>query len=213
MLQQIGFTLAGVFGGFALSIVLWWWLNHKLVPELGLCEELSRRPITYDSQSFRYYFAFKNLGKRSTIDIKIKARLCVPDALHTGSNIKNYFDIALSNYEVFELKPNEMIRMALMLHESSSLKSTAIDRNIREKLSDRTLTLDDIFNEYNESYVYFDIICTDIYSGSRKVFNSRAYHRRDTRSGRFVGRSLEIRRLSDSDLALISVMTKPNQLP
>lgn len=186
------FLLLGVFGGFALSFIFWWWVNHRLVPSISFSEELSKRPIDYDKQRYRHQFAFKNTGARSIVNIRIKARLQIIDPRKRGSIIKNYFDVALSNNEVFELKPERMIRMAPMLHQSTALGSPILDERLGQALNNETLTLDDVFEIYPDALFYVEAIGTDIYSNATKVFQSKFYGRADVRLGIYKGRLLEI---------------------
>lgn len=186
------FTLVGLLGGLCLSFVLWWLLNHYLVPKLEFSEELSRRPVTYDKQGVRHQFAFKNTGKRSIINIRLKARVRIPLRNKKGTTILNFFDISLSNNEIFEMKPGVMLRMSLDLHDSSSLNTPLLDKSITVKVNARELTVDDLFECYPNAVFFVQIIGTDIYSNATKVFNSKQYKKEDVRSGVFTKRSLDI---------------------
>jgi|APMed6443717190_1056831.scaffolds.fasta_scaffold92909_1 hypothetical protein len=187
-------TLLGLFGGFGLSYFLWWYLNHRLVPKIEFSEELSRRPIDYDKQAVRHQFAFKNIGKRSIVNIRLKARIRINDPRKRGVNIFNYFDIAINdnNGEIFEMKPGVMLRISVDVHKSKNLDNPLLDNFLLQKLKTEDITLDDIFFIYPDSVFFVQIIGTDIYSNATKVFVSKMYAKDDVRSGVFKGKELSI---------------------
>lgn len=186
------FLLLGLVGGFGLSFAFWWWVNHRLVPEISFSKELGKRSIEYDKPPFRHQFAFKNVGKRSVVNIRLKVRLVIVDPLRRGSTLKNFFDIALPNYEIFELKPGEMMRMALQVHRSDRLHSMIIDESLRAMVINEDATLDDIFETYPNAYLYVQLIGTDVYSHATKVFQSVNYRKQDVRKGTFKEKSLVV---------------------
>jgi len=186
------YTLIGLLGGLCLSFVFWWLLNHHLVPKLKFSEELSRRPISYDKQAVCHQFAFKNIGKRSIINIRLKARVRIKLTNKKGAKILNYFDVSLTNNEIFEMKPGVMLRMSLDVHNSSTLDAPLLNKSIVEKLHKKTLTVDDIFDFYPDGDFFVQIIGTDIYSNATKVFESTHYRKADVRSGVFTGQTLDI---------------------
>lgn len=186
------FLLLGLFGGFFLSFAFWYYINHRLVPEISFSPELSKRKVTFDEIGYRYQFAFKNTGKRSVVNVRIKARLCVIDPLKRGNNIENFFDIALTNNDIFELKPTQMLRFAFMLHNSSSLDGKILDRSIQDLFKSGHVTLDDVFTVYPSAYCFVQIIGTDSYSNATKVFHSKMYGKKDIRNGVFRGKALDV---------------------
>ncbi|MEW8664532.1 MAG: hypothetical protein AB2557_18940 [Candidatus Thiodiazotropha sp.] len=155
-------------------------------------EELGRRPITYDKQAVRHQFAFKNIGKRSIINIRLKARVRIKLNNRRGDKIINYFDVSLSNNEIFEMKPGVMFRMSLDVHKSSTLDTPLLNESVVEKLHAKTLTVDDVLDFYHDASFFVQIIGTDIYSNATKVFQSPQYKKADIRSGVFTGQSLDI---------------------
>lgn len=187
--------LIGLLGGFGLSFSLWWLLNHYLVPNIAFAEELSRRPINYDGQPYRHQFAFKNIGKRAVINVRLKARLRIIDPKKRGSTIKNYYDIHLSNNELFQLKPGTMRFMSVNFHESKSLDARILDREINKKRKDMKLTLDDVFDVYPDASLFIELIATDIYSSATKVFESKSYCKGDVRNGIFRKGCLDVQPL------------------
>lgn len=186
------FLFLGLTGGFGLSFAFWWWVNHHLVPDVAFSKEVGKRSIDYDKQPFRHQFAFKNVGKRSVVNIRLKVRLVIVDPLGRGSSIRNFFDIALPNHELFELRPNELMRMALLVHRSDRLKSTIIDDKLRNLVVNEDATLDDVFEVYPDAYFYVQLIGTDVYSNATKVFQSVNYSKQDVRTGVFKGKSLHV---------------------
>ena len=186
------FLLLGMSGGFLLSFVFWWWINHRLVPEISFSEELSKRPIEYDQQEYRHQFAFKNTGARLIINIRIKARLVITDPRKNGSLELNYYNITLSNYEFFELEPERTIFMAPLLAQSIGLETQILDEALTTSRRANTLTLEGVFDIYPDSFFYVQAIGTDIYSNATKVFQSKNYKRQDVRLGVFKRGSLNI---------------------
>jgi len=187
------FALFGLFGGISFSVVFWFALNHYFVPAIKFSPELSRRYIDYDNQNVRDQFAFKNVGKRAVINIKIKVRLAIPDPRKIGSNITNFYNLHLINTELFQLKPGRMVRMAPLPHLSTSLDTTLLDTRLHKKREDGSLTLSDIFDIYPESFMYVQLIGTDVYSHATKVFVSQHYKKGDARLGVFRGRDLNVK--------------------
>lgn len=192
ILNDVVLLLLGLFGGLALSFALWWWLNHKLVPDITFSEELSSRPIDYDDQGSRCQIAIKNNGSRSAIDVRIKADLVITDALGRGNSLKNFLSLELNGDEVFELGSQVARKYTFMPHESEALTSKIVCERLRKRLEDKTLVLEDIFHEYENCYVQVSVIATDIYSRATRVFVSRKYFSRDVRQGVFIGHDLRI---------------------
>jgi len=205
------FTVIGLLGGFVLSFLLWWMLNHQMVPIIEFAEEVSRRPITYDRQTTRHQFALKNTGARSIINVRLKARLRIKDPRKRGSNVLNYYDISLSNNELFELKPDDRVAMSLDFHNSTSLNDRLLDPNIIKKLVAETLTLDDVLDCYPDAIFYIQVIGTDIYSHATKVFQSQLYAQADIRNGVFEAKSLNIAPLKSWGLSAADFTEAHNQ--
>ncbi|MHA1527575.1 MAG: hypothetical protein ACTSVG_01040 [Alphaproteobacteria bacterium] len=180
----------GLIGGLLLSFVFWWVLNHRMVPSLRFADEIGRREIDFDDPSHRYQFAFKNVGRRDALDLRIKARIRIKDILKTGGIILNTYDIALSNNEIFKLAPGRMKRMSLLFHESECFGQSIFSDPIQEKLGEGTLTLDDVLQEYEIAQVDIQIIATDSFSNAMKVFNSKRYTSDDVKTGVFKGQEL-----------------------
>ncbi|MBT8112812.1 MAG: hypothetical protein KJO47_03945, partial [Gammaproteobacteria bacterium] len=173
----------------------------QMVPIIEFAEEVSRRPIAYDRQTTRHQFAFKNTGARPIINVRLKARLRIKDPRKRGSNVLNYYDIALSNNELFELKPDDRVAMSLDFHNSTSLNDRLLDPNIIKKLVAEILTLDDVLDCYPDAVFYIQVIGTDIYSHATKVFQSKLYARADIRNGVFEAKSLNIAPLKNWGLS------------
>ncbi len=195
--------VVGLLGGFAFSFILWWFLNHKLVPIVRFSEEVTKKPLSYGEHRFGYQFAVKNIGARSIINIRIKARLRIRDVRKTGTRYLNYYDIALLSDEIFEMKPGSMVMLSLLFNKSKSLESPAIDARLASVYDAKQLTLDDIFSIYPDAVVFVQLIGTDIYSNATKVFRSNLYSRRDVRLGRFRRRCLDVAPLSKNQRTLL----------
>ena len=146
----------------------------------------------YGPREFAYQFAFKNVGRRSIINVRLKARLRINDPRKRGGDILNYWDLALTNNVLFELKPGVKLRFSFDVHNSKSLETPLLDSSISTKLKTEEILLDDIFAIYPDAVFFVQIIGTDIYSHATKVFQSRNYSRRDIRNGKFKGTCLDI---------------------
>lgn len=181
------FLIIGLLGGFSLSIVFWWMLNHYLVPDLQFSDEISRSEVGFYKSSVRHQIAIKNCGRRDAYNVKFRVRLKIKDILQNGGTLWDFMDLETSGKEFFVLKKGSMFRVTPVVHRTLGFSRTIFPAHIQKLYEEQTLSLDDIFNEFHDVRVFIEVIATDRFSGGAKYFRSKEYSRNDIRNGVFWG--------------------------
>ncbi len=186
------FAVFGLFGGFVVSFLFWWWLNHRMVPTIMFPEELSKRPYHFGKFRSRIQIAFKNTGKRSIVDIRYTVLLIINDPLKRGNNIQNIYKLNAGSGDLFILRPGSVRRIGIMPHLSFGLKDSPLLGEIPLKLEEQSLDMDDVFQEYPDAKIKINVIGVDIFSNAVRVFESKMYELSDIRNGVFRGSDMRI---------------------
>ena len=181
------FLVLGLIGGVGLSVVFWWTTNHFLVPDLQFSLEVSRSRAGFIKSGIRHQIAVKNCGKRDAYNVKYRVRLKITDILQNGGKIADFVEVAVSSNEFFILGKGAMFRVTPMVSLSEGFDRDLFSDNIRNKFRDGVLTLDDLFEEYNEIKIFLEVIGTDRFSGGAKYYRSKEYSKHDIRTGVFKG--------------------------
>lgn len=181
------FLVIGLLGGFGLSVIFWWITNHYLVPDIQFSEEVSRSDVGFLNSGVRHQIAIKNCGNRDAYNVKFRVRMKIKDILQNGGTLWDYMDIVVSDTEYFVLKKGIMFRVTPVAHRTSGFSQAVFPSNIRQRYKEENLTLDDLFDQYEEIRIFMEVIATDRFSEGAKYFRSKEYSKHDIRNGVFRG--------------------------
>ena len=182
------FLALGLLGGFIISLLLWWIMNHFFVPDLQFSKEISVSDAKFLESGKRYQIAFKNCGKRDALNVRFRCRMKIKDILNSGGKLWDYMNISLAGDDFYILKKGSMFRLTPRLELTKYFQSPIFSDSIREKSIDKKLTFEDIFQEYSDVKIFIEAIGVDSISGGTKYFRSKEYTRFDFRNGVFHGK-------------------------
>lgn len=90
------------------------------------------------------------------------------------------------------LKKGSAIRLTPLPHETKYFERGIFPQRVKDKYAEGSLTLDDLFDEFEDVNVFLQITATDMYSGATKFFESRRYTKNDIRNGVFRGAKFDV---------------------
>lgn len=188
--QVIGFLV-----GVATNFVVWWFLLYGLSPEIKFSEVISKLKIKNSDPSkpkYSYRCKFINSGRRDVIDVEIMARLTLKGIGRFPKNWKHYY-IPLSSdgeksFRIPRMSPGYGYTrvMHLKINNAQWFKTdTFFPKEFREKATQKTLALEDLFALDPSAYISIHVFCYDGFSGSRRLFTSKRYMVVDIQEGYF----------------------------
>jgi len=169
------FTILGsLMIGVISSFIVWWFLNHLLVPNIIFPSIISKVKLK-DSVGYKYRIGFWNIGFRDVIDAEIIFEL-------TAKALDKEIQTNTSHIRFNMNKPNIPI-----IKKKKDRWSLKIDtQNLPTQLDDYkdNFVLEKFLEEKNAK-VHVIIFGYDRYSGSRKVFESKRYTHKDIKEDIF----------------------------
>jgi len=177
------FLLLGLLGGFALSAIFWWYLNHYMVPKISFSDEIAKRPSSLNPSGFMYRIKIKNTGKRRVIDLNVTVRIAIYEL--GLKKLWNWYDIDISGKSVPMLGKGMNRLIVLRPQETLDFGRSIFPNKIQNKLQSGELSLENVLELGSKSYIRLYIFGNDEFSGARKLFFSKKYTRRDIRTGIF----------------------------
>lgn len=186
------FAFFGLFGGFTLSFLFWWFMNHRMVPKIAFSPEIARLEVPFFKSGLRYQIAIKNVGQRDAFNVKYRVRLKIHDLMRQGDDIWNNYDIPTKSNEFFILTKGQRHRITPLIHQSPDFQREIFPNSIRQKAVERKLSMDDIFEVYPSSRLFLELVATDRFSGGAKYFTSPDYGLHEIKDGVFEYPGLKI---------------------
>ncbi|MCF1182992.1 hypothetical protein L0E83_06000 [Marichromatium gracile] len=124
-----------------------------------------------------YFIKVVNIGRRSAINLKAELRIRTPHNVHGGTIMKTN-KLSLYRSEMLELP-----------------KDSREDKNAENAFRFRTNdNIIDMLNSNSASYLMFQVLSYDSFSGYAKVYTKNYYNKEYIKKGRFdFGNSLEIK--------------------
>jgi hypothetical protein len=189
MLETIIAIIISIPIGIACSIIAWWILFHKVVPQISFSDGISKTRLQDSDPGFCYRIKFENTGRRDIIDIQIHAYLRIV-GLRSGkaSGIKTSIEIFTSKEYVPKMRKNgKGFIVRLYPERTESFERRAYPEHIKLKYREKSLTLEDIFSLGYEAKLKVIVLGYDSFSGARRIFESKLYGIDDIKEGHFKG--------------------------
>ena len=125
--------------------------------------------------------------------MEIFARLSVTGLRgNEAPDTKTIYNIKVGNTRIPSLWPENNTVIRLYPEDSESFADAAFPEHLREKISLRTLTLEDLLELGRQSQLRIVIFGHDSFSGSRKIFESKLYDKTSINAGMFFSDSLDV---------------------
>lgn len=168
--------------GFGASYLVWYVLQHRVVPGVKFAEELNKYEVP--SGKFLYRAAFQNSGKRDIIDVEVIVRIGVKEFM--GATGWAYHSIRTNSSRIPVLSPGKrrVVRVFDMREPIEFIDAPSL--SLRQKIM-KCQTLVDILELGTDGTVQIHVFGYDRFSGSRRHFESRLYRKSDIRLGRYSG--------------------------
>ncbi|MFC6094909.1 hypothetical protein [Saccharothrix lopnurensis] len=185
-MKEMLWGIGGIMGGFALSVLWWYFVTHVLAPSLNFSKQVGR--LTSVEGRSVYRIKVKNVGRRAVIDLTVSVTMhfrgiSLYQDKEAGNNLVQ-FDIPVSvPYSVY-LRPgrNRILRIDFSeaMNEFSRGESTSTGRLLVKSLYPVesqwiSVTFESLLRQSRGSYFTASVLCYDEWSGARKVFISPSY--------------------------------------
>jgi hypothetical protein len=142
-------------------------------------ESISKTPSDTKKSGWDYSVKFINKRRRAIIDLMISAHINIkensPDIPAAGRNL--YINVSVSH--IPRLNGYISSGFSFQTQEFPIFQDGNFSKFIRDKAREGTLSLDDIMNLEEFDGLYLVIFGYDAFSGARKVFESKPYHKDD----------------------------------
>jgi hypothetical protein len=173
----------GIPFGVLSSIVAWWILFHKIVPQISFSREILRSNSTDTQSGFKYRVKIANTGQRNIIDVEIVARYRTK--LKETSSSWKWETLEVDQYKVPRIPKgkggNRIFRILPEITKCFSLSQ--YPDYIRTKANNGSLLLEDILSFGYKSDIIIYIFGYDEFSGTRKLFLSSSYDLSNIKEG------------------------------
>jgi hypothetical protein len=168
--------------GFGASYLVWYFLQHWVVPGIKFAEELNKYELP--AGRFLYRAAFQNSGTRDIIDVEVIVRIGVKEFM--GATDWAYHSIKTNSSRIPVLSPGKrrIVRVFDMREPIEFIDAPSL--SLRQKIV-KCQTLVDILNLGTDGTVQIHVFGYDSFSGSRRHFESKLYRKGDIRLGRYKG--------------------------
>lgn len=168
--------------GLGASYLVWYVLQHRVVPEIKFAEELNKYELP--SGQFLYRAAVQNSGKRDIIDVEVIVRIGVKEFM--GATGWAYHSIKTNSSRIPVLSPEKrrIVRIFDMREPIEFIDAPSL--SLRQKIM-KCQTLVEILNLGTDGTIQIHVFGYDRFSGSRRHFGSKLYRKYDIRLGRYKG--------------------------
>lgn len=168
--------------GFGASFLVWYVVQHKLVPAVEFSPELNKYELP--NGEFIYRAAFQNTGRRDIIDVQVVVRIGIKGFL--GASDWAYHSVKTNASQIPVLSPGKR-RVVRLFDARDDIEFIDLpSKSLRDKIL-RCQSLPEIMSLGEDSTVQIHIFGFDRFSGSRRHFGSKSYRKTDIRLGRYKG--------------------------
>jgi len=167
------------------SLIAWWILNYCIKPKVTFSEDISR---TFEDTKSFYRFKFENSGKRKIVDVEAIAKLRIKGLKYTTNWEVIYLPLDNSHIPIIRSvkkekeKLRELLRLELGLIGLNYFRFLPV--NITDKITDDSITLEELMNLGTEAELILIISGYDEISGAKKTFEYK-YQESDIKDGIF----------------------------
>lgn len=202
--------------GFIASYLVWHLTYCTTFSKVIFAEQMMfNKPIKPTQDSYRYRIKIQNIGskliRRELIDVKVTARLCVKGLIR--ENVVNYCypSLEFDGYLPILRYTNQKRKDAIQKWSGTAVFTLITDsvifeefskeiyaKEIRDKALAQTISIYDILSFYENSWLNFYVFGNDGKTGSRKIFISKQYYKKDLIYGSY-DTLLTYKRHSDED--------------
>lgn len=195
MTEVLGSILIGLFIGVGTNLIAWWILFHYIVPKIHFSPSISKIPTKDNKLGYKYRIKIQNSGKRSIIDVELRARLSIQGLLDNPQHW-NLVSIPLSRNTIVNkfpiIKPAKTKTsgwaIQIYINNVEEISQLSIySEDIIKKSKEESLLLEDIMSIGSETSLQIFAFGYDEFSGSRKYFESKSYTINDIKEGPFDG--------------------------
>jgi len=195
MTEVLGSILIGLFIGVGTNLIAWWILFHYIVPKIHFSPSISKIPTKDNKLGYKYRIKIQNSGKRSIIDVELRARLKIKGILDNPQHwrlvgIPLSKNMIVNNFPIIKPAKQKTSGFAIQIYindvdEFSEL--SIYPEDIRKKSKEGSLLLEDLLSIGSETNLQIFVFGYDEFSGSRKYFESIFYTINDIKEGPFDG--------------------------
>jgi hypothetical protein len=178
-------ALVGLVGGAVLTAAFWFVTAHVVVPRIEFGEHIVRREVA--SGELRFRLLISNRGRRRAVDLRYRALLQIPGVESmSGLTGSAGFRLRLLKSDDFVMPAGRSFVLSMSLPPAEKLLEIATIRALYPRgLPSNGLTIEDVLKRSEGAYIVMQVLCSDEFSGSRKLFLSPRYDR-----GKIIHRAL-----------------------
>lgn len=189
--------LYGFIVGILGSFIFWLVITKLFVPKIEFSKEISKELNTDDNDpvTYKYKFKFYNRGFRDIIDMEIFVIFKIKGLKKNKPKIWDVFHIPLFHSRIPYLEKKKNKIFTFQLSKSTDFDVAYIPDNIKEKIKDHSIELEDLFSLGTNATMQIFIYGYDEFSGSRKLFKSSIFRNSDIKEGVFILKGLTVKKL------------------
>lgn len=216
-------AILGIVCSIVAAWIFWFFSFKKTNVNIRFPDKIEKSPNSFDSKGYRYRVKLINVGNENIIEVSFFAKLYIK-----REKIKNSCYLSFGHRGFMPIlygkkwqnkKENKntgfswTIEFGMADETYSEFSKKFYPENIREKAVAHTLTLDDIFNTFKDSFqISIYAFGYDSVTGARKMFVSKRYTSNDILEGTYI-RSSTIDKYEDYINNILSIdlsKTAPN---
>ena len=181
----------GLAVGLFTSFFSWWVLFRWLTPCIALSPSVSK---TIEKSSITYKFQFANVGRRTVIDLQVRALIRIKGLIDPASSVWQVAHLVMRedgdrvySYPNVDPMRRSGIRwtLPLLINKVESFKRSPYPAHIRAKAEQESLLLEEVLSLGTAAEIRVIVSGYDEFSGARKIYE-KTYLPRDVKSGKFV---------------------------
>lgn len=164
------------------SYIVWWVINHKILPTVKFSSKICRYSVGNDKDL--YVCAFQNAGRRNMIDVEVITRIGVKKFNDSESWI--YFSIKSNASQIPVIEPGRRALVRIFDERQPPVYIDEPPPSLRDKLKTCN-SLEEWLSLSPNAKVRLHVFGYDSFSGVRHHFASPSYSSDDVQAGRFNG--------------------------
>lgn len=172
-------ALIGLPVGIASSFFAWAAIFHLFAPRIRFSEFVSEQKRGSIGTPSTYRISVINEGRRDAIDLEIVCRLQV-QGLNSSAPLQwKQVNLTIAGEKIPDVEKRSARIIRLLPESTKALQSPFFPKEIRDKCSDSSLSLQDCLAMGTDAKLQVYLFAFDPFSGSRKLFKSPEYRSED----------------------------------